>query len=75
MTNVTNVLQNFLDTLSVKLVNAIMRDLRTKHVTRKESVPALTMSMETNVHHAVKVSTSFHNVKVRETKIIKKLRF
>ena len=66
MTNVINVLQNFMDTLSVKSVNAIMRDLRTKHVTMKESVPALTMSMETNARHAVKVSTSSQTVKVRE---------
>ena len=62
----TNAPQNFMDTLSVKSVNAIMRDLRTKHVTMKESVPALTMSMETNALHAAKVSTSFHNVKVRK---------
>ena len=44
----------------------MMKDQRTKHVTRKESVPALTMSMETNALHAAKVSTSFHNVKVRK---------
>ena len=61
-----NVLHNFMDTLIVKPVNAIMRDQGTKHVTRRESVIAMTMLMETNVPHAVKVSTNFHNVKVRE---------
>ena len=62
----TNVLQIFMDTLIVKPVNAIRREQRTKHVTRKASVIALTMWMETNVLNAVKVSTNFHNVSVRE---------
>ena len=62
----TNVLQIFMDTLIVKPVNAIRREQRTKHVTMKESAIAMTMWMETNVLHAVKVSTNFHNVSVRE---------
>ena len=65
-TSVTNVLQIFMDTRIVKPVNATMRDQRTKHVTRKASVLAMIMWMETNVLHAVKVSTNFHNVLVRE---------
>ena len=52
----------------------MMKDQRTKHVTRKESVPALTMLMETNVLHAAKVSTSFHNVKVKKGKLLKQLK-
>ena len=62
----TNVFHIFMDTLIVKPVNATLRDQRTKHVTRKASVIAMTMWMETNVLHAVKVSTNFHNVLVRE---------
>ena len=60
-----NVLHNFMDTLIVKPVNAIMKDQKTKHATMKASVIAMTMWMETNVLHAVKVSTNFHNVLVR----------
>ena len=64
-TNVTNVLQNFMDIQPVKPVNAMMRDQRIKHVTRTVGVLALTMWMETNVLHAVKGITHSHNVKVR----------
>ena len=62
----TNVFHIFMDTLIVKPVNAIWREQRTKHVTMKASVIAMTMWMETNVPNAVKVSTNFHNVLVRE---------
>ena len=64
-TNVTNVLQIFMDTRIVKPVNVMMRDQRTKHVTRKASALAMTMWMETNVLHAMKVTTNFPNVLVR----------
>ena len=62
----TNVIHIFMDILIVKPVNAIWREQRTKHATMKASVIAMTMWMETNVLHAVKVSTIFHNVLVRE---------
>ena len=61
-TSVTNVLQIFMDTRIVKPVNVMKRDQRTKHVTRKASVLAMIMWMETNVLHAVKGTTHFHNV-------------
>ena len=62
----TNVFHIFMDTQIVKPVNAIMKDQKTKHATMKASVIAMTMWMETNVLNAVKVSTNFHNVSVRE---------
>ena len=60
-TNVTNVSQNFTDTQIAKPVNAMLRDQRTKPVTRKASALAITMWMETNVLHAVKGITHFQN--------------
>ena len=61
-TNVTNVSQNFTDTQIAKPVNAMLRDQRTKPVTRKASALAITMWMETNVLHVAKDITHFHNV-------------
>ena len=61
-TSVTNVLQIFMDTRIVKPVNVMTRDQRTKHVTRKASVLAMIMWMETNVLHVAKGFTHFHNV-------------
>ena len=61
-TSVTNVLHIFMDTLIVKPVNAIMRDQRTKHVTKKAGVVVLLTWLGINALNAAKVTTLSHNV-------------
>ena len=53
---------NSMNEIFFKLVNVIMKDQRTKHVTMKEGVIVLLMCPEINVLHAVKVTTHSHNV-------------
>ena len=61
-TSVTNVSQIFMDTRIVKPVNAIMRDQRTKHVTKKAGVVVLLTWLGINALSAAKVTTLSHNV-------------
>ena len=58
----TNVFHIFMDTQIVKPVNAIMRDQRTKHVTKKAGVVVLLTWLEINALNASKVPTLSHNV-------------
>ena len=59
----TNVFHIFMDTQIVKPVNAIMRDQRTKHVTKKAGVVVLLLTwLEINALNASKVPTLSHNV-------------
>ena len=53
---------NSMNEIFFKLVNVIMKDQRTKHVTMKEGVIVLLTCPEINVLHAVKVTTHAHNV-------------
>ena len=58
----TNVFHIFMDTQIVKPVNAIMRDQRTKHVTKKAGVVVLLTWLGINALSAAKVTTLSHNV-------------
>ena len=51
-----------LNDLFLKLVNVMMKDQRTKHVTKMACALVLLMWMETNALDAVMVTTHFQNV-------------